>query len=575
VAVDTGDPADQGLRRESDEQLRPTDADVVRHAEAGTVCDLTAYPPDQRQVSFPVLYELCVGDRRETDPNGVQLIGALFDTSLSFEHATLRVPLMLASCEGQGGLLMSWAKMPSLVLKACRLAVVDLRGAAIEGDLSMCGARLTGSEGYSLNAELLRVAGNAALDHGFETAGVVRLVNATIDGELSLRDAKLTSADSDSLDADGLRVGRNAVLNQGFETAGAVRLQDARIEGQLAMIGAKLAGADEDGNSLVADRLRAGSAFFTGFETAGAVRLLGATIEDQLVLRDAKLAGANGEGDSVIGDGLRVGGAAFLDDGFESLGVVRLTGAAIEGQLAMRRANFSGGLDLHAASCGELSVAGLASPPQGGLRLRGFRFGAMGGGTNWRQQLEWVRRQGFEDWSPDPYEQLAGWYDRTGDEDAARPVRVAKGDDQLRHLRQTKGWRSLGYRMWRRTLGWLVGYGYRRHRAAWLLLAAILLAGWVFLRADSEGAMTPDEPVVDENGTPVPCGAAYPCFNSWVYGADVVLPIIDFGQDSAWRPVATSDQGQLWVRARWVFIAAGWVLASVFVAAFTSLVQRS
>jgi hypothetical protein len=67
-----------------------------------------------------------------------------------------------------------------------------------------------------------------------------------------------------------------------------------------------------------------------------------------------------------------------------------------------------------------------------------------------------------------------------------------------------------------------------------------------------------------------------------VYGADVVLPIIDFGQDSAWRPievdtatrVAGLDPGGWWVTARWVFIALGWILASVFVAAFTSVVQR-
>jgi hypothetical protein len=48
-----------------------------------------------------------------------------------------------------------------------------------------------------------------------------------------------------------------------------------------------------------------------------------------------------------------------------------------------------------------------------------------------------------------------------------------------------------------------------------------------------------------------------------------VLPIIDFGQDSAWRPVGSGCE---W--ARWGFIAAGWVLASIFVAAFTALVRR-
>jgi hypothetical protein len=74
----------------------------------------------------------------------------------------------------------------------------------------------------------------------------------------------------------------------------------------------------------------------------------------------------------------------------------------------------------------------------------------------------------------------------------------------------------------------------------------------------------------DAGGRPASCGEAYPCFNSWVYGADVVLPIIDFGQDGTWRPV----DSRWWVWSRWAFIAAGWVLASMFVAAFTGLVQR-
>jgi len=49
--------------------------------------------------------------------------------------------------------------------------------------------------------------------------------------------------------------------------------------------------------------------------------------------------------------------------------------------------------------------------------------------------------------------------------------------------------------------------------------------------------MVPHEP-----GTGVG-GVDHPCFNSWVYGADVVLPIIDFGQDTAWRPVESDDVG--------------------------------
>jgi hypothetical protein len=74
--------------------------------------------------------------------------------------------------------------------------------------------------------------------------------------------------------------------------------------------------------------------------------------------------------------------------------------------------------------------------------------------------------------------------------------------------------------------------------------------------------------------TDQPCGDTHPCFNAWIYGADVVLPIIDFGQDSTWRPNDTATHGHTWVLARWIFIVIGWLLASVFVATFTGLIQR-
>ena len=174
----------------------------------------------------------------------------------------------------------------------------------------------------------------------------------------------------------------------------------------------------------------------------------------------------------------------------------------------------------------------------------GFRYDALELDTGWAQRLDWVRRQGFRSWSPEPYEQLAAYYSATGDEDAARRIRVAKNDDELTQLRTTRRWRSLGYRTWRRPLGWHVGDDYRRQRAAWLLAATLAAASALFRQAEGAGAMVPDVP---RRSRSAPCGAAHPCFDSWFYGADVVLPIVDFGQDTAYRPVETAE---VWVRWR-------------------------
>jgi hypothetical protein len=209
------------------------------------------------------------------------------------------------------------------------------------------------------------------------------------------------------------------------------------------------------------------------------------------------------------------------------------------------------------------------------LFLRGFRFNGLDSDVDAKTRLEWVRRQPTDDWSTDPYEQLAAFYRNVGDEGGATRMQIAKHDDELAQLRETKGRRSLWRRFWRRLWGCLVGYGYKRWPAGVLLVVILLAAGGLFRWAEADDAMVPNDPGAEETGNPPPCGEAYPCFNSWVYGADVVLPIIEFGQDDAWRPVETSRGHQWWVLARWLFIAVGWPLTAVFVAAFTGLVQRN
>jgi hypothetical protein len=348
---------------------------------------------------------------------------------------------------------------------------------------------------------------------------------------------------------------------------GAVDLSGAHITGQLDMSGAQLFGSDQNGNALVADNMKVGGAVFLsdGFTAAGAVSLLGAEIIGQLDMSGAQLTGHQLDRFALVANRMKVGGDVFMRDGFTASRAVSLFGVRVDGRLDLDGAQLPL-LVLQDARCSELADSDTSWPPQGLLVLGGFQFGRLADRLGWKKRLEWVRRQGFTDWSPDPYEQLAGFYTRTGDEAAARQVRIAKNDDELEHLRVMKKPGSLRYRFWRRGFGVLLGYGYRRAVAGWLLAAAVVGAGFTFWAADREEAMVPN---VDADVAAQECGDAYTCFNSAMYGADVVLPIIDFGQDSAWRPV-----GSGWEWARWGFIAAGWVLASIFVAAFTALVRR-
>jgi hypothetical protein len=243
---------------------------------------------------------------------------------------------------------------------------------------------------------------------------------------------------------------------------------------------------------------------------------------------------------------MRVSRGVALRDGFNAIGTVSLVDASIDGTLFIRDVSI-GGLRLTGARCGRLADDQNSWPEIGRLELGAFRYDALAPDTNSTQRLDWVRRQGFVDWSPAPYEELANYYKTRGNRRAARLIQIAKHDDELTHLKTVSKKGSLAYRLWRRPYGWLLGYGYRRERTAVLLLVAITVgAGLIFLYAERDAAMVPNEPAVNDTGDPLPCGEAYPCFNPWVYGADVVLPIIDFGQDDAWRPVETPRGDQWW-----------------------------
>jgi hypothetical protein len=578
--------------------LLPAEQRLIEHAAAGTRCVLTGTAAEDRRVRAEVLYDLFADGpgRGRVHARGVRLTGAVIDELLDFEHTILAAPLALEHCELRAGFTFRSARADAVELVDCRIvgapdaarlqtgslrlsgsvitAWLSLAGAVVDGDLDLDSVHLLGADlaGTALLADQLRVGGGAFLGD-VETHGTVRLLGAGIGGNLDLDGARLVAVDTVLL-ADGLRVGGGVFLGKGLRAVGAIRLAGATVDGQLSLGGASIAGTDDDGCSLVADGLHVGRDAFLddGFTTAGAVRLTGTTVGGNLEMDGARVDGSDAHGNAVVASRVRVGGDLLLGEGFDAAGTLRLAQAVVEGQLALAPAR-STPLVLTGARCGELADEEASWPDEGGLVLRGFRFGTLAAGTAWRRRLAWIRRQGLVDWSPDPYEQLAGFYGSVGDETALRHVRIAKHDDELRHLRRTRKPGTLAYRFWRRPFGWLLGYGYRRHRAGWLLVATLLAAGLLFRRAEIEGGMVPDPPPAKAQAQP--CGKDHPCFNSMVYGADVVLPVVDLGQDRTWRPVETGSGGPVWVWARWAFIAAGWILASIFVAAFAGLVPLS
>ena len=184
-------------------------------------------------------------------------------------------------------------------------------------------------------------------------------------------------------------------------------LLGAEINGTLSMTGAALAGTDERGRSLLADRLAAGGVQLdNGFKQPRRVSLRLATITADLAMSGATLSGTDARDRSLVADGVKVGGGIYLTDRFTAKGAVDLAGARVE-----RRIDLTGDQPLPRSGaagrlyCSEFVDSESSWPPPGQLRLGGFRFTWLDDEVGWTRRLSWLRRQGSETWSADPYEQ--------------------------------------------------------------------------------------------------------------------------------------------------------------------------
>lgn len=303
---------------------------------------------------------------------------------------------------------------------------------------------------------------------------------------------------------------------KGFTSRGGLRLVGAQFNGGLFMEGARIDNAG--GDALSGDDLSASSmALSEGFTANGAVRLPGATVRSLLTLAGAVLTGTP-----------------------VSLGASRLQA----GELRFTPAVASpGGVDLRDATLSALCDSELSWPPD--TRMDGLTYASLQSvaPASRARRLDWLAE--LPGYSPQPYEQLAAWYRKSGEDDAARRVLLAK----QRRRRQTL--HPLG-RLWGRVLDATVGYGYRPWQAGIWLLALTALGAVVF----SAGRPVPAQA---EQGAP---------FSAVIYTLDLLLPIGGFGQRTAWYWTGP----QQWFG--YGLIAAGWLLTTALLAGVSRALNR-
>ncbi len=450
----------------------------------------------ERTVRAEVIADLLLGDgdAASTVVRGVRLQGARITGDLNLEASTLRCPLALLDCSFASAITLSEATAASV--------------------------RLSGSHVPTLDARQLLTRGDLHLDEGFSVSAGVELRGAHIGGQLFCTRGHFSNPNGRALHADRLTVDHSMFCREGFSATGEVRLMGAHIGGDFDCVGGQF--SNSAGPALTAWRLTIDGSMFCGegFSATGEVRLGGAH----------------------IGGMLDCGGGKFSNSGGSALTLERAT---VAGPLHMAPAVLQGILDLTAAKTSSYHDDPAFWPDT--LRLDRFVYDAIEGAST-TERLEWLRRN-QRGYSPQIYEQLAAVYRRTGHNEDARRILIAK---QRRRFAQGNLAGKLGGFL----LDCTVGYGYRTWLAL-VWLAGLLALGTYLFGYVYAGDLTP------ANKSNVP-----PPFQPFLYTLDLLLPVASLHQRDGW---VAHGAAQWWSA---IFIVMGWVLATAVVLSLTGFLKR-
>jgi hypothetical protein len=406
-------------------------------------------------------------------------------------------------------------------------------------------------------------------------------------------------------------------LNQGFKATGTVRLVGAQIGSNLSCSGGQFEPAQ--GEALIADRaVVKGSVFLEeGFKATGEVRLLGAQIGSNLACRGGQFEPT--QGNALSADGAIVKGGFFFRNLAKPVKVVSLASVVVGRLIDDENAWGSG------------------------LVLDGFTYAHLAGGApcSARARLAWLEKQipahrGAQDqgadFRPQPWRQLQTVLRDMGHIEDARQVAIAF-ENRLRQIGRIgvtpTGWNPVRAGIFRTTANgahwafWaLAGYGYRPMRllmwfvVVWLSCAAFYSA----LALPPQGVFAPSDPLVFQHADYAACvpssdaaqtelaktknaapptvkGAGnwylceklreeYSTFSPLAYSLDVLLPLVDLGQEKAWGPLIPTPREAWYAElfavswkhvARWLIwfeTLFGWVGSLLFVAIVSGLAKR-
>ncbi|KIC30767.1 hypothetical protein RA24_01975 [Leisingera sp. ANG-M6] len=547
-------------RFKSWDEIEPTATKAERKlkqaAEAGEFCicgpkgqtppepaDWSSLPADRRIRADVLRFFLLGGcaDSLVTEV-GVMLTGALISGELDLADCEIPGNMLVHNCRFQHGIHATRCNaLKNFRLESCKLPFLSAAGLKVGEQLDCEGAEFQSQGGIALNLQGAKIDQNVFLGSA-RILGEANLNGLQTDGQLGCTSATFRNQGRSALSVQGAKIGQDVFLNSA-KVLGKADLNGIHIGGQL--------GCDD-----------------TEFQCPGRIALN---------LQDA-----------VIGHGL----------------------------FFRHQVKIKGAVDLRAARCGVMVDDPDCWPERGQLILDGFSYGRIIGSTDAQTRLTWLARSDNQsrEFFPQPYKQLAKVLHDAGHEADAKTIRVALAQKlafEARRLRRIEldgnwgpAWASIWYDITRPVL-WLIhqvlniltSHGFRPERSLFALVLLWLLAVLPAHLAWKEGSFAPNSSIIltseewaeydTRNGPPdvenpaqdwsdnTVAGRDWESFHPLAYAADVVIPIINFGQTDAWAPSTTRGPAGVFLWwARWLFTLAGWIVTALGAAALTGIIRR-
>ena len=401
------------------------EGELIRAGQTGAVVAGTV-DGVKRTVPAELLRKCCHELRRQIDPRGLRLAGAVVTGRLDLAGLRVQFPLRFEGCEFDSAPVVEGAQLFELSLTGCprlpgllgnglrlrrdldlsrsqvvgahwtsgstsKRAAIWLCESEIGGRLLLVDATVDGLGDRAIQADRLRVGGAVRLIHQFTAVGEVRLLGARIDGSLDLTGARIESAAGPAVDAEDAVIEGSVFLIE--DPAG----RRPVIRGRIDMVSTRVAGRFVVRNATIDARpgTPAGSIYGRSIGTGTALDAARLSVGAEVML--AGRCEVTGGIDMSMGDmsGLSIGGECVLRapgrtaldlTNAEIRAVLRLDrDASVAGTIRLAGAALRGTLALH----GELShpeqlslVDGSGMKVDGDVYLDGLR--ATGGRINFR-----------------------------------------------------------------------------------------------------------------------------------------------------------------------------------------------